>query len=155
MTFTNFSIFFSNNGTKGQTELDLGSSLLRISQTRIILQLLRFSLTSFTCRHALLRKVLWMVPIVSFSPSLYWKPQGIFLLLLLFSHSVMSDSATPWTAACQVSLSFTISQSLPKLMSIELVMPSNHLILCHPLLLLPSILHSIRVFSSEFTLHIR
>ena len=62
---------------------------------------------------------------------------------------------TPWTAACQVSLSFTISQSLLKLMSIELVMPSNHLILCYPLLLLPSILHSIRIFSNEFTLHIR
>jgi len=54
--------------------------------------------------------------------------------------------ATPWTAACQASLSFTISQSFLKLTSIELVMPSNHLILCHPLLLLPSILPSIRVW---------
>ena len=54
--------------------------------------------------------------------------------------------ATPWTAACQASLSITNSQSLLKLMSIELVMPSNHLILCHPLLLLPSIFPSIRVF---------
>ena len=54
----------------------------------------------------------------------------------------------PWTAACQASLSFTISQSLLKLMSIESVMPSSHLILCHLLLLLPSILPSIRVFSS-------
>ena len=53
---------------------------------------------------------------------------------------------TPWTAACQASLPFTISQSLFKLMSIELMMPSNHLILCHPLLLLPSILPTIRVF---------
>ena len=62
---------------------------------------------------------------------------------------------TPWTAACQASISFTISQSLLKLMSIELVMPSNHLILCHPLLLLPSIFPSIRVFSNESVLHIR
>ena len=65
-----------------------------------------------------------------------------------FSHSVMSDSATPWTAAHQASLSITSSRSLPKLMSIESVMPSNHLILCHPLLL-PSIFASIRVFSNE------
>ena len=62
---------------------------------------------------------------------------------------------TPWTAACQASLSFTISQSLLKLMSIELVMPSNYLILCHPLLLLPSIFPSIRVFSNESALHTR
>ena len=62
---------------------------------------------------------------------------------------------TPWTAACQASLSITNSQSLPKLMSIELVMPSNHLILCHPLLCLPSVFASIRVFSSESALHIR
>ena len=59
---------------------------------------------------------------------------------------------TPWTATCQASLSFTISQSLPKLMSIESVIPSNHLILCHPLLLLPSIFPSIRVFSNESAL---
>ena len=71
--------------------------------------------------------------------------------LLLFSGLVVSDSVTPWTAACQVSLSFTISQSLPKLMSIESVMPSNHLILCHPLLL-PSIFPRIKVFSSESAL---
>ena len=62
---------------------------------------------------------------------------------------------TPWTAACQASLSITNSWSLLKLMSIELVMPSNHLILCHPLLLLPSIFASIRVFYSESALHIR
>ena len=63
--------------------------------------------------------------------------------------------ATPWSAACQASLSITISQSLLKLMSIELVMPSNHLILCHSLLLLPSIFPRIRVFSNESVLHIR
>ena len=64
----------------------------------------------------------------------------------------MSSSATSWTAACQTSLSFAISQSLLKLMSIESVMPSNHLILYHPLLLLPSIFPSIRVFSNESAL---
>ena len=62
---------------------------------------------------------------------------------------------TPWTAARQASLSFTISQSLLKLMTIELVIPSNHLILCHPLLYLPSIFPSIRVFSSELALLIK
>ena len=62
---------------------------------------------------------------------------------------------TPWTAARQVSLSITNSQSPPKLMSIESVMPSNPLILCHPLLFLPSIFPSIRVFSNESALHIR
>ena len=62
--------------------------------------------------------------------------------------------ATPWIAACQVSLSITNSQSLPKLMSIKSVMPSSHLILCHPLLLPPTP-PSIRVFSNELTLHMR
>ena len=66
----------------------------------------------------------------------------------------MSDSATPWIAARQASLFITISWSLLKLMSIELVMPSNHLILCCPLLL-PSVLPSIRVFSNESVLPIR
>ena len=61
----------------------------------------------------------------------------------------------PWTAACQAFLSINNSQSLLKLMSIKLVMPSNHLILCCPLLLLPSIFPSIRVFFSESVLHIR
>ena len=63
--------------------------------------------------------------------------------------------ATPWTAACQAYLSITNSWSLLKLMSVELVMPSNHLILCHPLLLLPSIFPRIRVFSNESAPHIR
>ena len=63
--------------------------------------------------------------------------------------------ATPWTAAHQASLSITKSRSPPKLMSIESVMPSNHLILCHPLLFLPSIFPSIRVFSNESALHIK
>ena len=63
--------------------------------------------------------------------------------------------ATTWITACQASLSITNSRSLPKFMSIELVMPSSHLILCRPLLLLPPIPPSIRVFSNESTLHIR
>ena len=62
---------------------------------------------------------------------------------------------TPWSAECQASLSFTISQRLLKFLSIELVMPSNHLILCHPLLFLSSIFPSTRGFSSELTLYIR
>ena len=70
------------------------------------------------------------------------------------AHSVESDSATPWTAAHQSSLSITNSRSLLKLMFIELVIPSSHLILCCPLLL-PSIFPSIRVFSNESVLHIR
>ena len=75
---------------------------------------------------------------------------------LLFSHSVVSDSLRPpWTAARQASLSITNSQSLLKLMSIELVMPSNHLIRCHPLLLLPSIFPCIRLFSNGSALRIR
>ena len=74
------------------------------------------------------------------------------LTTLLFSRVQLF--ATPWTAARQAPLSFTISWSLLKLMSIELVMPSNHLILCHPLLL-PSVFPSIRVFSSELALCIR
>ena len=71
-----------------------------------------------------------------------------------FSHSVRLF-ATPWTAACQAPLSITNSRSLLKFMSIKSVMPSNHLILCWPLFLLPSIFPSIRVFSNESVLHIR
>ena len=67
----------------------------------------------------------------------------------------MSDSATPWTIAQQAFLSFTISQSLLKLMSIELVIPSNHLILCHLLFFLPSIFLRFRVFSNESVLRIK
>ena len=71
------------------------------------------------------------------------------------SVTVVSDSASPWTAARQASLSFTISRSLLKLMSIKTVMPSSHLILCRPLLLLPSIFPSIRVLSNESALRIK
>ena len=69
--------------------------------------------------------------------------------------SVQSLFVTPWTAACQASLSITNSRSLLKFTSIESVIPSNHLILCHPLLLLPSVFPSIRIFSNESVLCIR
>ena len=82
--------------------------------------------------------------------------QNIKHFSVQFPRTVVSDSLRPpQTAACQASLSITNSQSLPKPMPIELVMPSNHLILCHPLLLLPSIFLSIRVFSNESALRIR
>ena len=94
----------------------------------------------------------------------YWwdfRKELAFSLLCLsvqfsqFSCSVVSDSATPWIAARQASLSITNSQSLFKLMPIKSVMPSNHPILCRPLLLLSPIPPSIRVFSSESILHMR
>ena len=86
-----------------------------------------------------------------------FKCPGAYIALQFSSvqfSSVVSNSATPWTAAHQSSLSITNSQSVPKLMSIESVIPSNHLILCHPLLL-PSIFPSIRVLSNEAALCIR
>ena len=81
-----------------------------------------------------------------------WAKYGVVVVQLL---SRVHLFVTPWTAACQASLSSTISQSLLKLMSIESVMPSNHLILCRPLLLLPSIFPSIRVFSNASALPTR
>ena len=75
--------------------------------------------------------------------------------ILVESLSRVQLFATPWTAACQASLSITNSWSLLKLTSIESVMPSSHLILCHPLFLLPPIPSSIRVFSNELTLPMR
>ena len=91
---------------------------------------------------------------------LHWHTDSLPLSHLGNLSSVQSLSrvrlfATPWTAGCQASLSITSSQSLLKLMSVESVMPSNHLILCRPLLLLPSIFPSIRVFSNESALCIR
>ena len=74
---------------------------------------------------------------------------------LVQSFSCFRLFVMPWTAVCQASLPITSSQSLPKFMSIESVMPSNHLILCHPLLLLPSIVPSIKVFSDMSALRIR
>ena len=77
----------------------------------------------------------------------------VFSSVQSFSHARLF--LTPWTTLCQASLSITSSQSLPKLMSIKLVMPFNHLILCHPLLLPPSIFPSTRVYFNESALHIR
>ena len=95
----------------------------------------------------------------------FWSPALVGFLLavcpwvvnidVVQSQSHVWPFATPWTAARQASLSLTISWSLLKLMSIELVMPSNHLILCFPLLFLPSVFPSIRVFSNESFLHTR
>ena len=88
----------------------------------------------------------------------YWELCVLFTLTVKVrtpcwcSVSVMSDFASPWNAACQASLSFTISWSLLKFMTTESVMPSNHLVLCRPLLFLPSIFPSIKVFSSELAL---
>ena len=85
--------------------------------------------------------------------------QGFAVVVVINFLSRVQLFVTPWTAACQASLSFTISRSLHKLMSIELVMPFNHVlchhVLCHPPLLLPSIFHSMGVFSNESALHIR
>ena len=97
------------------------------------------------------------------SLSLYWLNCNHVFIRVLKSliHFVFQSVgcvcifATPWTAACEAVLSFTISRSLLKFMYIESVMLSSHLLLCHPFLLLPSIFPSIRVFSSESTLHIR
>ena len=77
------------------------------------------------------------------------------VLVVVQSRSHVQLFVTPWTASRQASVSLTISQSLLKLMSIESVMPSNHLILCYPLLLLPSIFPCLRVFSNALALRIR
>ena len=98
-------------------------------------------------------KIIWLVrgPTKWGQTAMYAAPKSIIVQSL--SHIRLL--ATPWTAARQVSLSFTISRSLLKLISIESMMLSNHLILCCPLLLLPSIFPSIRVFFSDLALHIR
>ena len=90
-----------------------------------------------------------------------FRPQSVIHLVKLcrisniYFCSVVSNSATPWSAACQASRSITNSRSLPKFISIELVMPSNYLVICHLLLLLPSIFPSIRVFKNESALPMR
>ena len=103
--------------------------------------------------------------IIPLNPALKMAQMVNFMLFLFCYNSVLFSSvqslscvrlfATPWTAARQASLSITNSQSSPKLMSIQSVMPSSHLILCRPLLLLPPIPPSIRVFSNESTLRMR
>ena len=94
----------------------------------------------------------WLIHFAIIKQIFYIK--GLFSSVQI-SHSVVFDSATLWIAACQASLSTTISRSSLKLTSIESVMPSSHLILCRPLLLLPPIPPSIRVFSNESTLHMK
>ena len=89
------------------------------------------------------------------SPAFKTKDSHTRMAVVVQSLSCVQLFATPWTTACQATLSFTISWSLLKLMPIESVMPSNHLIHCHPLLLLPSIFPRIKVFSNESALHIR
>ena len=86
------------------------------------------------------------------SSPILWLSFKVYVVQLL---SCVLQFVNPWTAACWSSLSFTVSWSLLRPMSIESVMPSNHLILCQPLLLLPSSFPFIRVFSSELVLHIR
>ena len=108
---------------------------------------------------------LTLLSIVISSPSMLLQIALFHSFLWLSEYSVQFSSVqllsrvwlfvTPWTAVCQASLSITSSWNPPKPMSIELVMPSNHLILCHPLLLLPSIFPNIRVFSNESALHVR
>ena len=108
--------------------------------------------TSFpTCYHFVIH-ILTVFPSPSF-PWEYTRNKDSFSSVQSLSRVRLF--ATPWTTACQASLCITNSQSLPKLMSIESVMPSNHLILCCPLLLLPSIFTSIRVFSNKSALRIR
>ena len=96
--------------------------------------------------------------------STFWLLWMALLLVSCYNIAVAVDSqllsrvwlfSTPWTAACQASLSFTISWSLLRLMSIESVMPTNHLMFCHPLVFLPSIFPNIRVFSNDLALWIR
>ena len=97
-------------------------------------------------------------PILSFPHSVHKFILYVCISIQFSSVQLLSHVqlfATPWTTVCQASLSITNSQSPPKPMSIKSVMPSNHLILCHPLLLLPSIFPSIRVFSNEAALCIR
>ena len=97
-----------------------------------------YSFSDFSCR------ILSVVP--------YVDPCWLFYISAQFQFSHVWLFATPWTAARQASLSITNSRSWLKLMSIELMMPSNHLILCRPLLPLPSVFPSIRVFSNEWVL---
>ena len=128
------------------------------SPTHILTPFLRHILESLSPLPVLTHQwqfIIWTQPKHHHLP-----PSHTFSLCVFFLSSVQSLSpvwlfATPWTAARQASLSITNSRSLLKLMSIESVMPSNHLILCRLLLLPPSIFPSIRVFSSESVLHIR
>ena len=142
------------------------SSLIK-SHPKILFSFISFLLSFFLfdCAESSLLSKLSLVAVNGGYSSLQVTGLSLWWLLLLcstvsrhivqFSSSVVSNSVTPWTAALQASLSITNSQSLLKLISIESVMPSNNLILCSPLLFLPSIFPSIRVISNESALHIR
>ena len=106
-------------------------------------------------KHLILCHSLILLSSIFTSIRVFYNELALHSSSIQFSHSVVSDSATPWTAVHQAFLSITNCQHLPKPMSIESVMPSNGLLLCCPLLLLPSIFPSIRVFSNESALHIR
>ena len=137
------------------------------SKTVTALRLKSSDKYAWTISHGLIDKPVTLGINPGWCPHLWLYSLGLWVLfssrfiflnhiLLLFSRSVIVWLfATQWTEACQASVFFTISWSLCKLMSIESVMPSNHLILCCPLLLLPSVFPSIRVISSELALHIR
>ena len=117
---------------------------LSITNSRSLLKLMSIESVMPSNHHLILCHPLLLLP--SIFPS---------ISSVQFSCSFMSDSATPWTAPCKPSLSITNSQSSLKIMSIELMMPSSYLILCHPLLRPPSIFPSIRLFSNESALCIR
>ena len=116
----------------------------------------------FYCLSVVRNSVLWLFHLHTFIQMIVLVFFILLMYSLMFNSPLVVQSlshvwlfATPWTAARQTSLSSAISQSLLKLMPIESVMMSNHLILCHPLLFLPFIFSSIRVFSSESALHFK
>ena len=135
-----FSNYISNKILLGQSKITIATYLPKV----VILALcpLLDNLLSFSLFHQVRNKHMKTVNPISHS-----------VPVSVQSLSRVRLFVTPWTTAHQASLSITNSQSPPKPMSIESVMPSNHLILCHPLLLLPSIFPSIRVFSNESALH--
>ena len=112
-----------------------------------------FCLWTVKC-HSQLKSGCWLEAVAKWNGFQLFTPAAL-LVVIVQSLSCVWLFVTPWTAAHQASLSFTISQSLLKLLFIELMMPSNHLILCRSRLLLPSIFPSIRVFSSESALCMR
>ena len=127
---------------------NLPSSLAFYSKSRVAFPLVRYS-WQIKCREAGRRLILWSN---QFANRCLLCPLLVVIIQLL-SHVQLF--ATPWTTAYQVPLSFIISQNLLKLKSIKLMMSSNHLIFCHPLLLLSSVFPSIRAFSNELALCIR
>ena len=133
----------------------LGSSVHGILQARVL-----ECVSMPSSRQSSQSRVLTQVPLFAGRFFTIWATRGLYIYISVQVSSVQSLShvqlfATPWIAACQASLPITSSRSSLKLMSIKSVMPSSHLILCHPLFLLPPIPPSIRVFSNESTLRMR